>query len=79
MTAPVLVTVVRPASKVSSTVGRLIGHYAGCLFDGWIVMFLVPAVIDRHPGYWQSVAAVLLLAFLLPSESAWTLWTKASK
>ena len=79
MSTPMDVTVVRPKWRAPDAIRYVVGHGIGLLFNGWIVMLLVPVVVDLHPGYWKSVAAVLLLDFLLPSSSSWSLWTKAAK
>jgi len=74
----VRVTVVRPKRGLGESLQMLVTAIVATLINAWIVMTLAPVVADMHPSYWQSVAAMVLISTLLPSNG-YLLWTKDAK
>ena len=75
----VRVTVVRPKRTGRELVGMLVTALISTAVNAWIVMVLAPIVFaDVDLTYWQSFAAMCLVATLLPSNG-YLLWSKESK
>ena len=79
MSAAVNVAIVRPKRTWRELLGMLANSLIQTFINAWIVWALAPVVFaDVRFTYWQSFAAMCLVATLLPSNG-YLLWTKAAK
>ncbi|MDA8439400.1 MAG: hypothetical protein M0Z51_11160 [Propionibacterium sp.] len=68
------VEVVRPEKTTKESFTDYIEGLINLASNAWFVMLLVPA-FDQHWSYWKSLAAVVLLGSILPSDK-WRMWTR---
>lgn len=80
MSAPLPVQIVRPRRSATENCAAFVGRIALGLFaNAWFVMLLVPTFSHYRPGYWQVVAFILAVRFVLPTFSDYTYWTRAAR
>jgi len=79
MAEPLQVEIVRPKQDPATRIATVVSPFAILAFRAWIVMLLAPQF--WHPvGYWKSVAACLLVSYLVGGKGAdYLRWTRDRK
>ena len=74
MTAPMPVEIVRPNLTGRELLTQFVGSIAFNVFRAWLVMLLLPSVVDFRPGYWQVLIGIVVLEWTLADRSylGWT-------
>lgn len=77
---PLQVEVVRPHKNFTEVVGQLIGRAVMYFTTAYFVMLVLPEITPWHPGYWQTVGGLYVLA-CVQQLGAWPLdsWSRAGK
>ena len=80
MNKPLQVEIVRPHKNLAETIAALVERAVMYFLVGWFVMLVVPAVAPWHPGYWQTLGGLYVLA-CVQQIGAWPLdmWSRAGK
>ena len=75
---PLQVEIVRPHKNLREAIAELVGRAAMYFVTAWFVMLVVPAVAPWHPGYWQTLGGLYVLA-CVQQLGAWPLdmWSRA--
>lgn len=62
------VVIVQDKKSLSTLIAMIVGNVLQLLLSGWIVMLLLPYVTPWAPGYWQTVAGLVVVGTAVKTD-----------
>ena len=71
---PAPVEIIRPDLTGREILKQLLGGVLFAFSRAWLVMILLPSLVDFRPGFWRVLIALVILDWTLTDRSylAWT-------